>query len=114
VYALLGASDQAAAAAAQLKDAEWTGLCGAELCTSAHKGVASNADRVLDLTLETVQTDDVAPYVEVFIDRSRVAEGAVAGQRRFAVPVSEGVHEVEVRVANPRTRGGIQRRLRLS
>jgi hypothetical protein len=92
----------------------WLGTCGPnELCTTARTTqVVTGRDIRLDVTV--TQTDELPPYVEVFIDDRRVAEGEVRDRRTFVVPAAPGVRSVEVRLANPRTRNGVQRRLRLS
>jgi hypothetical protein len=91
---------------------EWSGTCGpAEVCAAATRvGTIPPSIR-----LSVVQSDEVAPYVEILIDDAIVAEGPVADEgRTFALPASEGIHKLEVRLANPWTRGAVQRRLRLS
>jgi hypothetical protein len=92
----------------------WLGTCAPdELCTSATTSqVVSGRDIRLDLTV--TQTDEIPPYVEIFIDDRRVAEGEVRDRRTFLVPAAPRVRDLEVRLVNPRTRNGIQRRVRLS
>jgi hypothetical protein len=91
----------------------WTGLCGQELCTSAfredvdHKGP-------LPVALSVTQTDEVPLYVEIYVDDDLVQEGEVRDDRVFQLNTGAGLHRVEVRLVNPRTRNGIQRRARLS
>jgi hypothetical protein len=88
----------------------WTGSCGqTEVCTSAfmvHEGPRT-------ITMSVVQSDEVPPYVEIYVDDVLTAEGEVRDERTFAI-TSPGRHHTEVRLVNPRTRNGIQRRLRLS
>jgi hypothetical protein len=88
----------------------WTGTCGNnEICTSAwrrHQGP-------LQIALSVVQSDEVAPYVEIYVDGVLQAEGEVKEARTFTIGSAAG-HSTEVRIVNPRTRNGIQRRLRLS
>jgi hypothetical protein len=68
----------------------------------------------LDVTVATVMTDEVPPYVEIYVDDARRAEGVVAGQQTFAVPIGgAGEHRLEVRLANPITRNGTPRRVRV-
>jgi hypothetical protein len=92
----------------------WLGVCGQnELCTSAST-IEYAMDGNVTLDLSMTQSDAIAPYVEVYIDDARVAEGEVREARRFEVPVTPGLHQIEVRLVNARTRNGIQRRVRLS
>ena len=96
---------------------EWVGTCGNhQVCGTAWRAFpAARAGEEITLTLENVQSDEVPPYVEIYLDGSRVAEGVVAGRRDFTIRVpAPGLKRVEVRLANPRTRNGIQRRVRLS
>jgi hypothetical protein len=91
----------------------WAGLCGNDLCRSAR------TFRMFDTTPEAlrfavVQTDGIPPYLEVFVDGALVAEGAVEGSRTFEVLATPGIHEIEVRLVNPKTRSGLQRRVRMS
>lgn len=65
------------------------------------------------ITVETVKSDEVPPYVEIYLDEARVAEGEVARSRTFAVPAAPGLHRLEVRVANPLTRNAAPRLVRI-
>ncbi len=88
----------------------WSGLCGEELCTTAlreHEGPIA-------IQLSVTQTDEVPLYVEVYVDDALQDEGEVRDERTFALDTGSGLHRVEVRLVNPRTRNGIQRRARLS
>ncbi len=68
----------------------------------------------LDVTVATVMTDEVPPYVEIYVDGARRAEGAVPGEQTFAVPIgAAGEHRIDVRLANPITRNGTPRRVRV-
>jgi hypothetical protein len=88
----------------------WTGTCARnEVCTSAYH----HHEGPLQIAVSVVQTDEVAPYVEIYVDGVLEAEGEVKDERTFAVG-SAGAHFTEVRMVNPRTRNGIQRRVRLS
>lgn len=89
------------------RDAGWTGLCETDLCGSAYADV--DGPRVI--TAETVQTDDVPPWVELYVDDALVAEGALTPRRIFTIP--KGHHRVELRLANPTTRNQFRRRVRL-
>ena len=72
------------------------------------------AATTIPITVEVVQSDRIAPYVEIYVDDALVAEGAVAMTKTFEVPVAGGLHHIEARLANPLTRGHVQRRVRLS
>ena len=91
----------------------WTGTCGKnEICESAVKAIAG---KTIDLRLQNAQSDEVPPYVEIYLGNTLAAEGPVPDERRFTITApSAGVHRVEVRLANPWTRNRIQRRVRLS
>jgi hypothetical protein len=88
----------------------WSGMCGEELCTSAFR----EHEGPLAIALSVTQTDEVPLYVEIYVDDALAAEGEVSGERTFAVDPGVGRHRTEVRLVNPRTRNGIQRRARLS
>jgi hypothetical protein len=89
----------------------WTNVCSAnELCTSVYREHSGP----FDMTLEVAQSDEIPPYVEVYVDDVRVAEGEVRGQRTFTVTAGPGPHRTEVRLVNRYTRNGTQRRVRLS
>lgn len=90
--------------------AGWRGLCGDDLCWSAVR----EHDGPLNVTVAVVQTDEVPLYIELYADDTLMAEGEVTDQRTFAVDPGAGKHRIEVRLVNPRTRNGIQRRARLS
>ncbi|HEX8168943.1 MAG TPA: hypothetical protein VF824_00210 [Thermoanaerobaculia bacterium] len=108
--AAAAASAQSQLAARARQPPPWSGTCGkAEVCWSAW------TDRwgSVSITASVVQSDAVAPYVEVYVDRVLAAEGAVDEPRTFAVG-GDGLHRIEVRLVNPNTRGGVQRRIRLS
>lgn len=80
---------------------------------SEHELFAATATTI-PITVDVVQSDRIAPYVEILVDDALVVEGEVARTRTFEVPVASGLHHVEVRIANPLTRGHVQRRVRLS
>jgi len=65
------------------------------------------------ITIKTTQSDEVPPWVEIYLDDARIAEGAVATTRTFAVPATRGVHRLDVRVANARTRNAVSRLVRI-
>ncbi len=63
--------------------------------------------------IETVKSDEVPPYVEIYVDDARVAEGEVVASRTFVVPARRGMHRLEVVVANARTRNATWRLVRV-
>lgn len=88
----------------------WTGTCGAnEVCTSAYR----RHEGPLQVAVSVAQSDEVAPYVEIYVDGVLADEGELKDTRAFTVG-SAGAHFTELRIVNPRTRNGIQRRVRLS
>ena len=89
------------------REKQWSGLCGEDVCTNAQ----TELDGPRTLTLQMVQSDDVAPWVELYVDESLVDEGAVAPKRTFTIP--PGKHRVEVELANPMTRNRFHRRVRI-
>jgi hypothetical protein len=95
---------------------EWTQTCATnELCTRAlMKRYVDSSNPSIRITLSLAQSDQVPPYVELFVDDARAAEGIVRDETVFAVSAAPGLHRIELRLANPRTRNGIQRRVRLS
>ena len=65
------------------------------------------------ITIETLKSDEVPPYVEIYFDDARAGEGEVAKTRAFALPAATGWHRIEVRVANPSTRNAAPRLVRV-
>ena len=103
-------SAAASSALARKPSPAWEGTCSAaELCSSAFK----TTDGPLVFTASVAQSDEIAPYLEIYVDDALVAEDEVRGTRTFEVG-GAGTHRVEVRLVNQRTRNGIQRRVRLS
>ena len=93
----------------------WQGLCGpADICKAALTQEWSGDRRTHRITLANAQSDETPPYVEIYVDHVRLAEGDVPETRTFEVPLPPGAHEVEVRLVNTHTRNGIQRRVRVS
>jgi hypothetical protein len=91
----------------------WTNLCGRdELCTSVFREHTTP----LHFTLSIAQSDEIAPYVEIYRDDALIAEGELRDAKTFTVPVVDATrpHRTEVRLVNRFTRTGIQRRVRLS
>ena len=71
-------------------------------------------DATHDVTVEvaTVASDEVPPYVEIWIDGALRGEGAVNLPRKFTIALS-GRHIIEVWVINPETRNRVPRRARV-
>ena len=90
---------------------EWKGLCESLLCYRAWRDVEGTHSIALSLAM--VHTDEVPPWVEIYLDDTLVSEGAVAGKRDFVFPVSPGKHRLELQVANPETRNLSRRQLRI-
>lgn len=116
---LLGDAPLAAAYHAQVmqlaqQPTTWNNTCGPnELCATV-SAVLYVPGKELALTLANAQSDEVVPYVEVYVDEALSAEGEVTDARTFTLAVEPGLHRIEVRLVNPHTRNGIQRRVRLS
>lgn len=92
----------------------WQRLCGPrEICTTAFAHAWAPERRTERIALTNAQSDETPPYVEIYVDDVRVAEGEVRETRTFEVAMAPGEHGVELRVVNPRTRNGVQRRVGL-
>lgn len=105
----IGGNDQPLQRAAA--PGEWEGFCGKrEICRSA----AATLNGPVSIALQNAQSDEVPPYVEIYVDDALVEEGAIEDSRRFTVVGDASRHRVEVRLVNPWTRNRIQRRVRLS
>jgi hypothetical protein len=93
----------------------WRGLCGTEICATAAKTVLAERGGPQKLTLAPVAGDSsVPPYVEIFVDGSRVAEAPLPHETMLdAGTLSEGVHRLEIALVNPLTRERRTRRVRL-
>ncbi|HET7434471.1 MAG TPA: hypothetical protein VFN10_07125 [Thermoanaerobaculia bacterium] len=105
---------RAALANAYAKPGDWSGFCvPREICARASAVVYAAS---FALPLEVVQSDDVAPYVEIYVDDVLVEEGEVRGKRMFQIDLGDApaFHRIDVRLANPRTRNQLERRVRLS
>ena len=89
----------------------WSGLCGEDVCSSAWREV--DANRAVAITVKTIDSDNVRPYIEVFVDGARRAEGPIDGETTFTAPVAPGTHQVEVRLGNAITSNTTQRRVRI-
>ena len=89
-------------------DAAWTGLCeGGDLCSAA-----VTTRPLQQVRVSVAQSDEIPPYVEVYVNDALVAEGEVRGERTFALP--SGTSRTEVRLVNRHTKNGIQRRVRMT
>jgi hypothetical protein len=92
----------------------WRDLCGPEICTHARRVVETSGPAQGSLTLGLVAADDVLPYVEIYLDSVRVAEGTVMGEETFAVPIpAAGLHLLHIELVNPFTRNRERRRVRI-
>lgn len=120
VAEILGQTDLAARRRQELATAygelrDWEDLCSGDLCRSANRWVYVAAPRTMAIQLTPVQSDEVPPYVEVFVDSVLVAEKPVPSPTAIEVPIATpGLHRVEVRLANRFTRNQVERRVRLS
>jgi hypothetical protein len=89
----------------------WTNMCsGSELCTSVFRV----HDGPLQFRASASQSDEIPPYVEVYLDDALVLEGEVRDEKTFSVDAAPGSHRLEVRLINRTMRNGTQRRVRLS
>ncbi|MDP9190982.1 MAG: hypothetical protein M3P06_04685 [Acidobacteriota bacterium] len=89
----------------------WTNACGrSELCTSVFRV----HDGPFQFRLSVAQSDEIPPYVEVYVDDVLVTEGEVRDEKTFSVDAAPGIHQTEVRLVNRAMRNGAQRRVRLS
>jgi len=94
-------------------EAEWQGLCQKDICNRGWRTI--EAGHGIALSIETVQTDGVPAYVEIYLDDVLRAEGEVGAKRDFVVPAgNEGVHRIEVVLANPMTRNRFPRRVHVA
>lgn len=88
----------------------WRDLCGSnEICSTATR----IDEGPIHFTLETSQTDEIAPYLEIHVDDALVFEGEVREPHTFHTG-GPGIHRTDIRLVNRFTRAGIQRRVRLS
>lgn len=89
----------------------WTNTCGPyELCSSVFREHTAP----LNFKLSVAQSDEIAPYVEIYRDDVLIAEGEVRDEKTFTVDAPSGLHRTEVRLVNRVIRNGTQRRVRLS
>ncbi|HVT45986.1 MAG TPA: glycosyltransferase family 4 protein [Thermoanaerobaculia bacterium] len=91
----------------------WKGLCGAEICSrSADATLYLESPGTLPIAVRTVATDDVNPWLEIYVDDRLAAEGEVAQSRRFEIEIAaKGARRIELRLANPMTRNRERRRI---
>lgn len=114
VYRTLGDAERARTFTQRLRsNRTWTGLCGSDLCGSA-RTVRIFDGKPAILRFNVVQTDEIPPYLELFVDGALATEGPVKGSRSFEIAAPSGTHEIEVRLVNPKTRSGLQRLVRMS
>ncbi len=89
----------------------WMNLCGRdEICSSVFREHTAP----LHFKLSVAQSDEIAPYIEIYRDDVLIAEGEVRGEKGFTVDAPAGLHRTEVRLVNRVIRNGTQRRVRLS
>jgi hypothetical protein len=89
----------------------WMNTCGAnELCATASR----IHDGPLKFRASVSQSDEIPPYIEVYLDDVLVMEGEVREVKPIAVDAAPGPHRTEVRLVNRTMRNGTQRRVRLS
>ncbi len=89
----------------------WKGLCGTLLCERGWRKITSG--RTVSVKVASAEADEVPPYVEIYLDDALVSEGEVSAARTFVVAATPGVHHLELLLANPRTRNGGRRQVRL-
>jgi hypothetical protein len=91
----------------------WTGGCGPkEVCNSAFTDVYASGTPI-SIPVDVVQSDEVPPYVELYVDDALSGEAEIREPHTFTVDPPAGVHRIEVREVNKRTRNGVQRRVRV-
>lgn len=91
---------------------QWFGKCGDDVCNDA-RGSLWSEGAPFTLKLATVQSDEVAPYAELYADDALVAEGPVAPSLVARAELLRGIHRIDLRLANPMTRNAIHRRIRI-
>ncbi|HEV7427646.1 MAG TPA: hypothetical protein VGQ46_14880 [Thermoanaerobaculia bacterium] len=93
--------------------AEWQGLCESDICNRAWRTI--DAEHGVAISIETVQSDSVPAYVEIYLDDALRAEGEAGAKRDFVVPAgSRGEHRLEVVLTNPMTRNLYRRRVHVA
>ncbi|MEA2163929.1 MAG: hypothetical protein QOK37_2056 [Thermoanaerobaculia bacterium] len=94
------------------RSSDWQGLCDYDICGRAWRTIA--AQHGIAMTLGTMRTDEIPAYAEIYVDDTLRNEGEVGAKRDFVIPVgSSGSHRIEVLLANPTTRNGTSRRIRV-
>jgi hypothetical protein len=92
---------------------DWQGLCDNDICGRAWRTI--DAQHGIAMTIDTVRTDEVPAYAEIYVDDVLRSEGEIGPKRDFVVPVGNvGIHRVEVLLANPITRNGDPRRIHVA
>src|SRR5258707_2408974 len=92
---------------------DWEGLCGNDICGRAWRMI--DAHREIAISIDTVRSDEVPAYAEIYVDDSLRSEGEIGPKRDFVVPVgNSGAHRIEVRLANPITRNGDPRQIHVA
>jgi hypothetical protein len=83
---------------ATLAKEPWSNTCSVnELCTIATRDEYGDKLRI---ELATTQTDEIPPYIEVYVDDALRVEGEVRDTRVFELPAQRGLHHVELRLVN--------------
>lgn len=94
----------------------WTQLCGRELCRGRTTATLFAPEPMtLEIPVRLVETDRVAPWIEIAGNGRVLAEGPVTGDRGFRAPIDEGgLIQLEIRLLNPTARmWGVGRRIEL-
>ncbi|HEX3068495.1 MAG TPA: hypothetical protein VHX14_07955, partial [Thermoanaerobaculia bacterium] len=95
-------------------DREWQGRCGNDICTWAWRVI--DAEHGIALSIQSVPpSDDLPPYVEIYVDDVLRGEGEIKSKRDFVVPVgNRGAHRIEVLLVNPATGNRSPRRIQVA
>jgi len=94
------------------KVGQWSSRCGNDVCDHASGVLWSNGTSYV-LKLTTVQSDEVPPYAEIYVDDALRDEGAVSPALLTSAELLAGIHRIDVRLANPMTRNAVRRRVRI-
>lgn len=117
IQRMAGNTEEATAAHAMLisqanEIGHWTGKCGDDICDRAGGIVWSEGARFA-INLLPVQSDEVPPYAEVYVDDALIAEGPVSPELIARTDLLRGIHRIDVSLANPMTRNMLRRRIRV-
>ena len=92
---------------ASINGIKWDGACGPGFCGRTGADIAGPRQ----VTIESVDGDEIAGYIEWYVDDARVWEGPLLGKVTLSVGVGE--HRVEIRLVNPVLRNQGQRHFRI-